>query len=47
MAFFNDEPITLDQLKSPKLWLGFIAFQLVFGTCMYFWDYKSRSKEFR
>lgn len=47
MAFFNDKTFTLDQLKNPGLWFGFIAFQIVFGTCMYFWDYKSRSKEVR
>ncbi|WP_140160524.1 hypothetical protein [Algoriphagus antarcticus] len=44
---FNDNPFSLDQLRSPGFWLGFFAFQIVFGTCMYFWDYKSRSKDLR
>jgi len=44
---FNETTFTLDQLKSPGLWLGFLTFQLVFGTLMYFWNFKSRSKVFK
>lgn len=45
-SLFNEKSFTVDQLKSPGIWLGFLTFQLVFGTLIYFWDYKSRSKSF-
>ncbi|PZX57898.1 hypothetical protein LV85_00080 [Algoriphagus chordae] len=47
VQLFNEKTFSLDQLKTPGPWIAFLVFQIIFGSCVYFWDYKPRSKKFR
>jgi hypothetical protein len=46
-AFFNEKSSPLEHLQSSGTWIGFLAFQVVFGTLMYFLEYKPRIKKFK
>tara|TARA_R110000823_G_scaffold229275_1_gene356345 strand:- start:52 stop:297 length:246 start_codon:yes stop_codon:yes gene_type:complete len=46
-AFFSVKSLSLEHLQSQGTWLGFLTFQIVFGTLMLYWDYKPRTTKFK
>lgn len=46
-AYLSEKTSLIEHLQSAGTWIGFLAFQLVFGSLMYFWEYNPRIKKYR